>query len=126
MKANYIYRIQHPSDGRGPFRPGRSHEWIDAVGEAMRVTKPATIDEFGADLFNGAPSNMSYGTGVRNIYSLAEWFSSEERLTLASMGYQVVRLDIDLVVRESTHQVVFGRRTPLRERATVLGWRHLG
>lgn len=126
MKANYIYRIQHPSDGRGPFRPGFTRQWADDTGDRLRSTRPAIHIEFGPDLMVGLSADMAYGTGVRRIEALAEWFSPDERLTLASMGFQVVRLDIDAVVRESPNQVVFGRRTPLRDRATVLGWRHLG
>lgn len=125
MIPRYVYRVQHAVDGRGPFRPGWTHTWLDAAGDAMRETKPSILDEFGDNLFAGAPRTMSYGTGVARALDLVQWFSPVERERLAAVDYIVVRMNIDIVVASSPNQIVFGRLRPLADGVSIIGWRAL-
>jgi hypothetical protein len=85
-----VYRIQDDV-GRGPFRPGFSHRWADDSFTAGCKAFPTWMEEFGDHLIQkrGRPGEH-FGSAVRSIEKLCEWFSPTERLKLAAMGFNAV------------------------------------
>jgi hypothetical protein len=121
MGAIVVYRIQD-RDGRGPFKPGRSHLWSDTHFQARELLPPWG-DEFGWDLIErrGRPGEH-FGTAVRSLDGLNAWFSPTEQQRLRRMGYLPVCLWADRVLAESRHQLVFTRRLPLALEAVICPW----
>lgn len=115
-----IYRVQD-ADGRGPWRPGFSHHWIDDDAPPGRLTE-TVMDLMPLGDIRRLPSGMHYGCGCRSLHSLMSWFSRVERQRLQSLRYRVVVMRVDEILRESDWQVFFARRRPLSEGATVIRW----
>ena len=122
MTTIKLFRVQHPYDGRGPFRPGFSHRWLDAAGDAMREHKPTLMSEFGADFVDQSKDGEHLGTGVRTMNALCDWFSLGERRNLAALGFEIVCLPFCRLIQESAHQVFFGRLIPLQQRVIRRRW----
>ena len=110
----HVYRVQDRT-GRGPFRPGFSHLWVD---DERTSCPPSFIEEFGAEIISKMTPGYAYGCGVRQRAQVDNWFSPTEIIRLRMLGYAIVKLDVDVILAESAHQVVFGRRRPLRFGAT--------
>ncbi len=106
-----IYRVQD-DEGRGPFRPGFSRRWIDAVGPDL---PPSWIEEFGHDLIQReGRRHEHFGSGCMSLDGLRRWFSADEIMRLRLLGYRIVRLDGCRGLAESVYQVVFARSRPFR------------
>jgi hypothetical protein len=104
-----IYRVQG-IDGRGPWRPGFSRLWIT---DGDRPLPPPWHEEFDAASVIRAARGDVMGCGCRSLEQLREWFMQEELTRLRSLGYFVVRMQVDRVLAESSNQVVFARHQPL-------------
>lgn len=117
-----VYRIQDDV-GRGPFRPGLSQHWADDSFTAGCKEFPTWMEEFGEHLIQkrGRPGEH-FGSAVRSIDKLCEWFSPTERLKLAAMGFNAVSMPIDRVLAESQNQLVFARNLPLHWCVVVVPW----
>ncbi len=109
-----VYRIQN-NLGRGPFQPGFSHKWSDDSFTGGCKAHPTWMEEFGEHLITkrGRPGEH-FGSAVRTLDKLREWFSPTERDKLAAFGFQCVMLDADRILAESENQLVFARKLPLR------------
>lgn len=115
-----IFRVQD-KDGRGPYRPGYSHTWIDADHDR----NPTFFDEF-----DWRPEttpdhwhrNENGGCGFRTLAGLYRWFSSTERAKLQRAGFSIVTMRVDRIIAESDNQLVFGRTRALRHGCTILPW----
>jgi hypothetical protein len=117
-----VYRIQDEV-GRGPFRPGFSYRWADDTFTAGSKAFPTWMEEFGEHLIQKrGRSGEHFGSAVRTIEKLCEWFSPTERLKLASMGFNAVSMTIDRVLAESENQLVFARKLPLHWAVVVVPW----
>lgn len=106
-----IYRIQD-SDGRGPWKPGFSHRWVEDRPDHDNL--PPWIIEFwriDRKLLVGECA----GSGCRTIEQLRRWFSKSEYKTLLSYGYRAVRMEVNRILGESEIQLFFGRATPLNQ-----------
>jgi hypothetical protein len=111
-----IYRIQD-SDGRGPFKPGFSHHWADI--ELIR-NMPTWMEEFGSDLIlRKGRQNEHFGTGVRTIPEISKWFSITEQKRLDLLGYKICAVRISRVLAESSNQLVFASKSPLKDSLCV-------
>jgi len=110
--SDTIYRIQD-KDGRGPYKPGKSHEWLDEdnIGE----TQPSVFDQFGMNWQKGALYGQYVGCAFRNIDQLYIWFSPTELRRLMAKGYRIVSMDDVTILRESANQCVFVRNRPFKE-----------
>lgn len=108
-----LYRVQD-AEGRGPYRPGFSHAWVDAV----RAEYPPTIfDDFGPVLLAEAKrSGLHLGCAFRTPEQLHRWFTRRELTRLENAGYAVVAVQADRVFAESEWQVLFGCEAPLSRR----------
>jgi len=104
-----IYRIQD-KEGRGPFRPGFSHQWIDED----RAEWPETyMHQFGADILKNIPEQRHAGCGFFSVDQLKKWFTPVELDRLLLLGYSAVKLDSSTVIARSKEQLVFHRKKPL-------------
>jgi len=114
------YRVQ-ADDGRGPWRPGWSHTWIDADAPPDRLTE-TVMDLVPVSVLRSLPDEMMYGSACRTYDALMHWFTASERQKLAAAGYHPVRLQVDVVLAESDWQLLIGRRRPFWDGATRLRW----
>jgi hypothetical protein len=115
-----VYRIQNHV-GRGPFQPGFSWKWADNDFTGGCKAHPTWMEEFGETLIQrrGRPGEH-FGSAVRTMSKLCEWFSPTERSKLAAMGFNVVSVPIDRVLAESESQLVFARKLPLHWGVTIV------
>ena len=111
-----IFRIQD-KDGRGPFKPGFSAQWVDEDGPSM---PPDIMTEFGIDVFANVPSSMHAGCGFRTLGQLQLWLTSTEMRKLHGFGYRVVRMQVEIIVAESANQTVFARKRALRKGVKII------
>jgi hypothetical protein len=112
-----IYRIQD-KDGRGPYKPGMSAQWADK--DRDESTRQPFYYEFGMDVIKKAIYGQSIGCGFRTIKQLRAWFSDSERAMLRSLGYNIVTLEADNILGESSNQLVFACNSPLATAARPL------
>lgn len=106
-----VYRIQD-SDGRGPWKPGFSHRWVEDREDHANLVP--WYSEFGP-VHQRAIIGMALGSGCRTLNQLRRWFTASEYATLLRLGYRAVRLDAGRILAESEIQCVFERAKPLRE-----------
>lgn len=118
-----VYRVQ-AADGRGPWRPGWSHVWIDEDAHVGMLTE-TIIDLLPLETLRALPRDRHYGTACRTVDQLARWFTPVERMRLADFGYFPVAIDVDAVLAESDRQLVFARRRALDSGVTRLSWSRL-
>ena len=118
-----LYRIQD-DDGRGPFRPGFSHQWCDDNFADGMNNLPSWIEEFGHDAIDrlAQETDFHFGTGVRRPRDLNRWFSTAERVRLKELGFRAVSLSGCRRLAESHNQVLFGRFAPLFVGASIVRW----
>lgn len=112
-----VYRVQSVIDGRGPWRPGMSHLWHD---EAKTYLPDSVVGAFGLDWRAEIPEGWHCGCACRSLDGLLKWFTPIERERLAHMGYELVALEAEKIIRENADQVIFARRKPLTVGAIVL------
>jgi hypothetical protein len=114
------FRVQ-AADGRGPWRPGFSHRWIDEEAPVGRLTE-TVMDLMPIHELRSLPSSMVYGSACRTLPALLDWFTPVERDRLAHLGFHPVRLNADIVLAESRWQMLIGRTRPFHDGATRLQW----
>ena len=112
-----IYRIQ-AADGRGPFRPGVTEQWI---GEPRWHERPSLMEEFDMRDILARVAKRHMGCGFRTPEQLRRWFDADEMAKLAMLGFHAVTMTVDEIIAESRTQLVFARRTPLRVGAIIIG-----
>lgn len=62
------------------------------------------------------------GYGCFDLQSLAQWFTVQEQRRLKHLGFHIVSVETDRVLREDKLQVFFTRRLPLNIDAVILPW----
>jgi hypothetical protein len=117
----YVVRVQ-AADGRGPWRPGWSHNWVDGDAPAGRLTE-TLMDLMPVEELRALPRSLHYASACRTLDALLEWFTPVERERLERFQYYPVRLCVDAVLAESAWQMFVGRRRPFADGATRLRWR---
>jgi hypothetical protein len=110
-----VYRIQD-ADGRGPWKPGFSNNWVEAREDHKNLTP--WLEEFGPVHLN-ALTGSHLGCACKTVDQLKRWFTVSEYQTLLDHGYSAVRLRVDRILAESDKQCVVSRSIPLRECVTV-------
>ena len=106
-----IYRIQDKK-GRGPFKPGFSHEWVE-WREDHRNLLPF-YDDFGYIAEERNHLGKVFGCGCRTKKQLKRWFTESEYKRLLDAGYHAVKMNVDKVIAESDIQLVFARKRKLK------------
>ncbi len=115
-----VYRVQ-AADGRGPWRPGWSQNWIDEDGPIDRLAE-TIMDLMPMERLHALPPTMMYGCGCRSLDALMKWFTPVERSRLKAYRFYPVRVNADVVLVESEWQILVGRKRPFSEGATRLTW----
>ena len=115
-----VVRVQD-ADGRGPWRPGFSHTWIEEDAPADRLTE-SVLELVPPSVLRAIPRDIHVGCACRSVEALMAWFTPVERQRLARLGFHIVRLRVDRVIAESDWQMVVARRRPFAEGATRLRW----
>lgn len=115
------YRVQ-AADGRGPWRPGWSHTWIDGDAPEGRLSE-TIMDLLPLPQLRALPPTMAWGCACRSLASLMQWFTPVERERLERLGFYPVRMQADVVLVESPWQMLIGRTRPFTDGATRLRWR---
>lgn len=113
--SELVYRVQD-REGRGPWRPGFSHRWVEDRPELDGLA-PIYLEEG----FNDAILTRgftAYGVGCRALDQLRRWFTRSEYEKLCMFGYQAVSMMVDQVFFDSPTQCLFGRIFPLNFDAT--------
>lgn len=114
------YRVQ-AVDGRGPWRPGWSHTWIDGAAPEGRLSE-TIMDLMPIDRLRDLPAGFHYGCACRTLEALCAWFTPVEIQRLSALGFHPVKLNVDQVLAESSWQMLVGRRRPFTDGATRLRW----
>lgn len=117
-----VFRIQD-QDGRGPFKPGFSKYWADSDFAPGMKALPPFMEEFGPDAINrlAMPGERHFGSAVRGVGKLREWFSDAERERLAGLGYYIGAIDHARVLAESENQLLIASRVPFSS-CVVVPW----
>lgn len=117
-----VFRIQD-RDGRGPWRPGLSLQWVDADAPAGRLVE-TVFDLIPLSLLRTLvrDTSLHYGCACRTLAELMAWLTPVERARLAILGFHPVQLRVDLVIAESPWQLVVGRVRPFADGATRRAW----
>lgn len=116
-----VFRVQD-ADGRGPFRPGFSRQWLDEDAPVGRLSE-SIFDLVPLSTLRAIDKSSSYfGCACRSFDGLMEWFTPIERERLKSFGFHPVRLRVDGVLAESPWQLVFIRQRALASGAVRLRW----
>ena len=115
-----VYRVQ-AADGRGPWRPGWSQQWIDADAPVGRLSE-TVMDLLPIATLRALPPTMHYGCGCRSLEALLHWFTPLEQERLSRFGFYPVRLHADAVLAESEWQMFVGRSRPFSDGATRLSF----
>ena len=112
-----IYRIQD-KNGRGPFQPGFSHQWVEERDDLTNL-HPFFVEWPGYYPLSDMAYNEHAGVGCTSIPQLRRWFTEVEYNRLLSMGYEAVKLRVDRILKQSDKQCVFVRKKPLHRGAKV-------
>ena len=110
-----VYRIQDKS-GRGPYRP-EFRAWKDRGHDDRN---PSIFDDFPTFTPMSFLVGMSHGCGFRTIGQAQKWFTESEWLSLKSVGFQFVSMDVGRILCESKSQLLFSRAKPLKTGASTV------
>ncbi len=122
MSRETIFRVQDMA-GRGPYRPGFSHLWIDPRRPPEeRPDILAVMPLYKIDL---APVGTHLGAGFQDPQRLRWWFQFGELKNLENRGYYPGFLEVDGILHEEPEQLVFYRYQPLRYGFTRITLREL-
>jgi len=110
-----VYRIQD-KEGRGPWRPGFSHIWIEDRDDHNNLL-PWYI-EFGSVLH--AQRGYAIGCGCLSLDQLRRWFIKTEYNRLKLLGYSAVKMQFDRILGSSDIQCVFERKLPLNRKIKTI------
>ena len=105
-----IYRIQD-KDGRGPWKPGFSDNWVRECPDNKLLPWMLTI---GPVHLKAMPDEIC-GCGCVNKNQLRRWILKSEYEVLLRYGYKAVKLK-GRILGKDENQCVFARREPLKEK----------
>lgn len=111
-----IFRVQD-ADGRGPWKPGFSSQWMDRTRPEWLAPIYDELNIHPHHLGRLVPRGMNAGCGCRTMEGLRRWFSRAELRRLSRHGYSVVRIVPDKILAETATQVLFGCFTSLSDSA---------
>ncbi len=113
--TEYVYRIQD-KQGRGPFSPGFTMKWL----EQDKSLPPYFVEFPDLDLNAETRPNDFVGCACLCLMQLRKWFTPSEYRTLTKLGFKVVRLEVDKILRRSENQCVFSRAKRFNKNAVVM------
>lgn len=118
-----VYRVQD-AEGRGPFKPGFSKVWCDPDFAPGQKALPTWLEEFGHDAIDrlARPDERYFGSAVRKIGKLREWFSDSERQKLKELGYNIAAIRGGRILAESENQLLIARHTSFATNCLIMPW----
>lgn len=111
-----IYRIQD-NNGRGPYKPGFSHLWVQDRPDLKNLIP--FYEEFGKDVINQLNVWEYSGIGCKTKRQLRRWFTINEYKRLIRYDYFAVALQVDRVIAASDTQLLFSRTLPLNRNVKI-------
>lgn len=117
-----IFRIQD-KDGRGPWKPGFSHRWLDADGPPLPPAITATLRDFHGIAAKAHAKGMHIGCAVWEG-KLSEWVTGAEWERLKGFGYFVANAGQCQVLADDGMQLLVASKKPFRRlpRVTSGDW----
>jgi hypothetical protein len=106
-----VYRIQDET-GRGPWKPGFSHLWVEGREDLDNLI-PWVMDL--GNVIEKARWAMHLGCACESPEKLKRWFTKLEYERLLKYGYNAVEMEVDLILGQSEIQLVFERSIPLKQ-----------
>lgn len=106
-----VYRIQD-KDGRGPFKPGFSHRWVEDRPDHDNLIP--WFAEFGA-IHLKMERRCRGGSACLSQEQLRRWFTKSEYETLLALGYEAVEIEADRILAQSEIQCFFECQKPLNK-----------
>lgn len=108
-----LLRMQD-ADGRGPWKPGFSHQWSDPVGPSLPKPITSAIPNFRAFAMDWHRKGFHLGCAVwASQRSL--WFTPAEEAKLAALGYGWHDASRCTIAWEGADQVLIASRVALRK-----------
>ena len=107
-----IFRIQDKT-GRGPWKPGFSHKWLDEEGPPLPPAIYETVRNFQGIVTRANAKGMYLGCAVREG-KLSEWISESEMARLKCYGYFLVNAGQCQILADDGMQVIIASKKPLR------------
>lgn len=116
-----VFRVQD-HEGRGPFRPRISQQWIDE--SAPTPMFPTWMEEFGWNVFerSGGKPGEHFGSACVSISDLCRWFNERERRALGGLGFSIASFSDARILATSPHQVVVARARPFAIGGSTRRW----
>lgn len=115
-----VFRIQD-KDGRGPFKPGFSMNWVDDDPRS----RPTIFEDFGLDFLKHVRTGENVGCAFSNLSELRAWFSKLELVKLYRFGYRVCEVKVDRIVLRSDTQMLVASVKPFRSGCRKLTLAHI-
>ena len=113
MAGQLLYRIQD-REGRGPWRPGFSAEWLELDSDRpLPVPITSELANFHSLVKQAHQRRMHIGCAVRGLDGLAKWFLPSELAKLRELGFRLVRCSTCEILAETPNQVLFASKAPL-------------
>lgn len=119
--SNLVCRIQD-AEGRGPYRPGFSQYWSerDSGPDPIFIAFPDVMDKACKIVIT---KGGAVGCAFRSIKQAENWFSPNEIIALAKLGYSLCWIQPDEILAENDDQLVFWSKVPLAKAVQRTGWR---
>lgn len=116
-----VYRIQD-LEGRGPFKPGFSKFWCDEYFAPGQKALPTWMEKFGHDAIDrlARPGERYFGSAVRTMNKLDEWFSRQEQEKLLQFGYNSVVIIGGRILAESENQLLIARHISFAKNCLIV------
>ena len=106
-----VYRIQD-ADGRGPWKPGYSHRWVEDRPDHDNLLP--SFMEFGP-VYQQILYGEHAGSGCLTVEQLRRWITQSEYAKLKALGYKAVKMRVGRIIASSDVQCVFGCPMPLNQ-----------
>ncbi len=111
-----IYRIQD-IDGRGPWKPGFSHKWVESRDDHYNLTP--WHEQFGTGFAANLDRSKYLGCGCLTIQQMRRWFTPKEYAMLQKHGYEAVKMEVERILAKSEIQCVFESNKPMNTHGEV-------
>ena len=111
--STHLYRVQD-REGRGPWRPGFSIEWLDEASDRpLPVPITNEVPDFHRIVRVAHEDGLHIGCAVRGRDGVFKWFLASELTRLKELGFRLVCCNRCKILAETPTQLLIGSRSPL-------------
>lgn len=105
-----VYRIQD-SEGRGPFKPGFSDQWVEFREDLFNLRPAyADFDGYVETVKQLKKKGLYLGIATETPEQLRRWFTVTEYLKLLGMGYKCYKVHKCHIAHKSDIQIIIARK----------------